>query len=228
MSKSQQVLIIDPPNELTFKGPFTDVVTCILHLRNPTDRRVIFKVKTTVPKRYCVRPNSGIINPGETSTVAVMLQPTDLSSAEEEKAKHKFMVQSMYAPTGEFSLENIWKTAQPSDLMDTKLRVVFEQVEEIKHSLPLEAPMLEKPASSGSLDTDAIINRAIEEKNKAEAARLCVEKDNQTLKQRIAALESLAQNPATGQQVESGFPVLQVTLIALAALLVGLIFGKLF
>ena len=42
-----------------------DVVTSHLKLRNPSDKRVCFKVKTTAPKRYCVRPNSGFVNAGE-------------------------------------------------------------------------------------------------------------------------------------------------------------------
>ena len=53
-----------------FSGPFTDVVTTNLKLRNPSDRKVCFKVKTTVPRRYCVRPNSGIIDPGSSVIVS--------------------------------------------------------------------------------------------------------------------------------------------------------------
>ena len=45
-----------------FAGPFTEVVTTHLFLTNPSKRRVCFKVKTTAPRRYCVRPNSGFIN----------------------------------------------------------------------------------------------------------------------------------------------------------------------
>ena len=51
-------------------GPFTDVVTADLKLANPSEKKVCFKVKTTAPKRYCVRPNSGIIDPGQAVTVA--------------------------------------------------------------------------------------------------------------------------------------------------------------
>lgn len=50
-------------------GPFTDVVTATLKLTNPTDRNVCFKVKTTAPRRYCVRPNSGIIDAGTSINV---------------------------------------------------------------------------------------------------------------------------------------------------------------
>ncbi|NP_001079410.1 VAMP associated protein A L homeolog [Xenopus laevis] len=70
MSKHEQILILDPPNDLKFKGPFTDVVTTNLKLRNPSDKKVCFKVKTTAPRRYCVRPNSGTIDPGSTVTVS--------------------------------------------------------------------------------------------------------------------------------------------------------------
>lgn len=51
-------------------GPFTDVVTANLKLKNPSDRRVCFKVKTTAPRRYCVRPNSGVIDPGATVNIS--------------------------------------------------------------------------------------------------------------------------------------------------------------
>lgn len=55
---------------LSSSGPFTDVVTTNLKLGNPTDRNVCFKVKTTAPRRYCVRPNSGIIDAGTSINVS--------------------------------------------------------------------------------------------------------------------------------------------------------------
>ena len=48
---------------LSILGPFTSAVTSAMELRNPTNRRVCFKIKTTAPKRYCVKPNSGVIDP---------------------------------------------------------------------------------------------------------------------------------------------------------------------
>ena len=65
MSKQEQVLTIKPPNELTFVGPFTQPVSSVMYLSNPSERKVCFKIKTTAPKRYCVKPNSGIIDPSE-------------------------------------------------------------------------------------------------------------------------------------------------------------------
>ena len=50
-------------------GPFNDVVTKELHLKNPTQNKVAFKVKTTAPKRYCVRPNSGFLEADQAAEV---------------------------------------------------------------------------------------------------------------------------------------------------------------
>ncbi|KAG7249695.1 hypothetical protein CRUP_031438, partial [Coryphaenoides rupestris] len=105
-------------------GPFTDVVTTNLKLKNPSDRRVCFKVKTTAPRRYCVRPNSGVIEPRATVTISVMLQPFDYDP--NEKSKHKFMVQTIFAPPNVTDMDSLWKDAKPDDLMDSKLRCVFE------------------------------------------------------------------------------------------------------
>lgn len=121
---SRQVLQLEPESELHFQGPFNDVVTSHLKLSNPTDRRICFKVKTTAPKRYCVRPNSGILEPRQSVQVAVMLQPFEYDPT--EKNKHKFMVQTMFAPDGDVNQETVWRDANPENLMDSKLRCVFE------------------------------------------------------------------------------------------------------
>lgn len=47
---------------------------CTLTLQNPTGDRVAFKVKTTSPKKYCVRPSSGIVEPGSSKEVQVIMQ----------------------------------------------------------------------------------------------------------------------------------------------------------
>lgn len=42
-------------------GPLTDITQQILLVKNPHPGPVIFKVKTTALKQYCVRPNAGKI-----------------------------------------------------------------------------------------------------------------------------------------------------------------------
>ena len=66
----------------------------------------LFQVKTTAPRRYCVRPNSGVVDPNGSVSVAVMLQPFEYDP--HEKNKHKFMVQSLFAAAeGDISLDSL-------------------------------------------------------------------------------------------------------------------------
>ncbi len=62
-------LQLDPSSELRFKGPFDDYVTVSLSIRNPTFKKIAFKIKTTAPKRYCVKPNSGVLDSQQTMKV---------------------------------------------------------------------------------------------------------------------------------------------------------------
>ena len=59
--------------------------------------------------RYCVKPNSGVVDPNNEVSIAVSLQPFDYDPA--EKNKHKFMVQSMFAPDGEINQDTLWKVS---------------------------------------------------------------------------------------------------------------------
>lgn len=131
-NKPEQVLIIDPQHELTFTGPFTTAVSAVMTLKNPSDRKVCFKIKTTAPKRYCVKPNSGVIDPKNTVQVAVSLQPFEYDP--QEKNRHKFMVQAMFAPDGEINQDTLWKDTDGSQLMDSKLKCVFVMPENSANS----------------------------------------------------------------------------------------------
>ncbi|KRZ68577.1 Vesicle-associated membrane protein-associated protein B, partial [Trichinella papuae] len=130
MSKPVQVLQLYPEKELVFKGPFTKVVTTSLQLTNPTDKTVCFKVKTTAPKQYYVRPNSGIILSKKTVNISIMLQP--LLHDNPAELRHKFMVQSAFMPDSGCNLETIWKSVPDGGFMDSKLRAVLLPVNEVR------------------------------------------------------------------------------------------------
>ncbi|XP_015042117.1 vesicle-associated membrane protein-associated protein B/C isoform X1 [Drosophila persimilis] len=119
-------LTIDPEHELRFVGPFNRSVVTIMTLRNNSSAPLVFKIKTTAPKRYCVRPNIGKILPFRSTQVEICLQP--FMYDQQEKNKHKFMVQSVLAPVDAdlTDLNKLWKELEPQQLMDAKLKCVFE------------------------------------------------------------------------------------------------------
>ena len=62
------------PTELKFRLELKKNIPVTLSLHNPGTERVGFKVKTTSPKKYCVRPSSGFVDPGTTKDVQVIMQ----------------------------------------------------------------------------------------------------------------------------------------------------------
>ncbi|XP_073487439.1 vesicle-associated membrane protein-associated protein A [Aquarana catesbeiana] len=216
MSKHEQILVLDPPHELKFKGPFTDVVTTNLKLRNPSDKKVCFKVKTTAPRRYCVRPNSGIIDPGATVTVSVMLQPFDYDP--NEKSKHKFMVQTIFAPSNIADMEVMWKEAKPDDLMDSKLKCVFDMPHE--HEKPThEATKLfaSLPVKGSSSMDDTETRKLVEECKKLQSEIIKLSDENQLLKE--------DRRKSRGLVKEQGSPIPSLVVV-IAAIFIGFFLGK--
>ncbi|MCJ1459054.1 phosphatidylinositol-binding protein scs2 [Mycoblastus sanguinarius] len=124
---------LDPP-ELGFRRPFTHEVTQLLRLRNPTNDPIAFKVKTTAPKQYCVRPNSGRIEVGSEVEVQVLLQAMREDPPPDARCRDKFLVQSV-AITPERDLGNvtaIWQNVEKvakGSIEERKIRVVFLPVD---------------------------------------------------------------------------------------------------
>ncbi|XWS45900.1 hypothetical protein CRYUN_Cryun14cG0018900 [Craigia yunnanensis] len=86
------------PTELKFPFELRKQSSCSVQLANKTEKYIAFKVKTTNPKKYCVRPSSGIVLPGSTCNVTVTMQAQ--KEAPPEQCKDKFLIQSVVAPDG--------------------------------------------------------------------------------------------------------------------------------
>ncbi|KAJ8041756.1 Vesicle-associated membrane protein-associated protein B [Holothuria leucospilota] len=214
MSKTTQILEITPPTELHFQGPFTQVVSSELTLNNPSDKHVCFKIKTTAPKRYCVRPNSGILQAKQRIAVQVMLQPFDFDP--NEKNKHKFMVQSIVVASSTADPETVWKNANPSDLMDTKLKCVFDWP---AAASPVQSESSSSPAQSSFSDS----------KSEQSASNETVKALSETVTKLRNENEKLKAGMWQGQVEQSSSSSFGVTTIAfiVIALIMGVILGKL-
>ncbi|QIW97404.1 hypothetical protein AMS68_002922 [Peltaster fructicola] len=119
------------PTELGFKRPFTHEVSQVLRLHNPNTQSLAFKVKTTAPKQYCVRPNSGRIDPSGTVEVQVLLQAMKEDPPEDAKCRDKFLVQSVIIPSNaapDANVTQIWQTVEATSkgsIQEKKIRVSF-------------------------------------------------------------------------------------------------------
>ncbi|GAV08595.1 hypothetical protein RvY_18260 [Ramazzottius varieornatus] len=124
-----QVLVINPKNSLLFKGPSNQPANVQIGLTNPSTKWVAFKVKTTAPKRYCVRPNGGFIRSNESCSVNIAYQPGDGPNDAAERLKHKFLVQAIFTDNDQVHLDQIWKDVPKDQIMESKIRCVFDDAD---------------------------------------------------------------------------------------------------
>ncbi|XP_023013803.1 vesicle-associated membrane protein-associated protein B/C [Leptinotarsa decemlineata] len=220
--KLEQVLQLEPQNELLFRGPFTEANTACMKLTNPTDKRVMFKIKTTAPKKYCVRPNSGILDPKEKKEIEICLQPCMYDAT--EKNKHKFMVQSAFAPSGELNMEKIWKEIIPEHLMDSKLRCSFEissNQSEIEDSRNLSPAASSTPVTKPS---EISLKRAKLEMDQLKEEESYLKEENARLRNEILQLKEQVRVVFPAQAVIMNPLIYMALSIILAAL--GIAFVK--
>ncbi|XP_073000997.1 vesicle-associated protein 2-1 isoform X2 [Typha latifolia] len=115
------------PEELTFEIELEKASYCNLKVVNNTEHHVAFKVKTTSPRKYFVRPNTSVVQPWDSSTVIVTLQ------AQKEyppgmQCKDKFLLQSTKVPPS-VDIDEVPSDAFNKDgdkiIEELKLRVVY-------------------------------------------------------------------------------------------------------
>jgi len=119
-----------------------------LQLTNPSAERVAFKVKTTSPKKYCVRPSSGIIEPGSVKEVQVIMQAQREAPASYSDCRDKFLIQcaKVDAATKEVTSE-VFDVNKARDIKQTKLRVVL--IPPAKPPSPVPEGSESEPTSPG-------------------------------------------------------------------------------
>ncbi|KAG5592919.1 hypothetical protein H5410_043433 [Solanum commersonii] len=123
---SGELLKIEPL-ELKFSFELKKQICCSIHLLNNTEEHVAFKVKTTNPKKYCVRPNTGIVLPRSTSEVIVTMQ-AQKEAPSDMQCKDKFLLQSVVAAPGVAAkdiTQEMFNKAEGRVVDECKLKVIY-------------------------------------------------------------------------------------------------------
>lgn len=126
------------PACLTFPVAIGKAAVQTLRATNSTSNAYTFKVKTTNPKRYSVRPNVGVVQPGQEVTVTVQLPALKEVPADMQKCKDKFQVltlqldpkvseelQTKPEDAKRAELTAIWASDSAKDATVDKIRCAF-------------------------------------------------------------------------------------------------------
>ena len=121
-------------------GSFTKPTSEYLSLTNTSNTPLAFKVKTTAPKLYCVRPNASIIEPGNSIKISIILQGFSQPLPEDYKCKDKFLLVSLPCPDLDDAskLSDYWPSLEAKykqQLVQKKLRVNYVIGEDVEDSV---------------------------------------------------------------------------------------------
>eukprot|EP00270_Netrium_digitus_P010620 TRINITY_DN329_c0_g1_i2.p1 TRINITY_DN329_c0_g1~~TRINITY_DN329_c0_g1_i2.p1 ORF type:complete len:254 (+),score=59.63 TRINITY_DN329_c0_g1_i2:280-1041(+) len=221
------------PGELKFSFELRKQASASMRLVNLTSDYVAFKVKTTSPKKYCVRPNTGIVPPQSSAEVTVTMQgqkeaPSDMQS------KDKFLIQSVVvssvgnAAVPKSVTQDMFVKESGREIHETKLRVVYvsppeppspiaEEPEEGPGPFGQEADMAQIRPDPASKDVKELRARLTEAKS---ALSTVTKEKNKYLQEMQSLRANLKRRPPS-----SSCSTFFVLLLAIIFLIIGIIIG---
>eukprot|EP00752_Nemacystus_decipiens_P018721 g16784.t1 len=134
VAASRPVIDISP-DTLSFELVPNSQPGCVLSVSNSSDVTIAFKVKTTEPRRYLVRPNQGLVGPQDIEAVNVYLIEKECNQLLREgvqtpsslgKVSDKFLVQTAALGDGESALLTSVTAAKQSEAL-TKIWATFNK-----------------------------------------------------------------------------------------------------
>ncbi|XP_058085337.1 vesicle-associated protein 1-2-like [Magnolia sinica] len=236
---SGELLSIEP-QELKFPFELKKQISCSLQLSNKTDNYVAFKVKTTNPKKYCVRPNTGIVMPRTTCDVTVTMQ-SQREAPPDMQCKDKFLLQSVIAnpgATGKDITPEMFNKESGNLVEECKLRVVY--VSPPQPPSPVQEGSDEGSSPRASLSDNGNMNASefapvsrayVEPQDKSSEAKALISRLTDEKKSAIQQndklrqeLELLRREGSKGHS--SGFSFIFVVIIAFLGILLGYLINR--
>lgn len=129
MSKDDDTMAKDlvsvEPDELVFKFELRRQIPVGLTMRNLTNKRVAFKVKTTNPKKYSVRPSHGFLDGKSVLEITVTMNSQREPPVSYQNCRDKFLIQTAVvgADVKSVTSELFDEAAKKGAVQQTKLRV---------------------------------------------------------------------------------------------------------
>uniref|UniRef100_A0A5B6YL37 Putative vesicle-associated protein 2-2 n=1 Tax=Davidia involucrata TaxID=16924 RepID=A0A5B6YL37_DAVIN len=148
------------PRDLKFIFELKKQSSCAVRLVNKSNNYVAYKVKTTSPKRYCVRPNAGIMKPKSTCDFTVTMQAQRIAPPD-MICKDKFLVQSTIVPV-ETTDEDITSSMFGKDdgkyVEESKMRVILVSPPHSPVLSPINGTLNPVPAYEASILKDQLLS----------------------------------------------------------------------
>ncbi|KAI3695781.1 hypothetical protein L1987_78781 [Smallanthus sonchifolius] len=131
------------PQELKFIYELKKQSSCSVQMINKTNHHVAFKIKTTNPKKYCVRPNAGVIDPNGLCDFSVTMQAPKVAPPD-MICRDKFLVQSTIVSEGtkeEDVTSSMFAKEDGKTVDEKRLKVILLSPPDSSESSPIDGPL---------------------------------------------------------------------------------------
>jgi DNA-directed RNA polymerase I, II, and III subunit RPABC2 len=222
------MLQVEPDSSLHFcKTPSTPSPSRTLKLTNTHSGHVAFKVKTTAPKAYLVRPSSGTLRPRASQEVQIILQPAGITDGHVNN--HRFLVQAVEVATSEPLSREDFQKFRPEQIQEARLNVYLEEKKDETGSKPAEngfglaAPTgaaaggAASGTSAAEAPADPKLNQYPELKQKYDELvqyTLLLENEKKKLEEAAKVKQSSSAASKAAAKVGSGYGTLHMVIVA--------------
>lgn len=137
----------------TAPAPLNEQSTEYIKLENDGGKRIIFKVRTSAPKSYCVRPNVAIIEAHESAEVQIVFLGLPKSTPEDEirQRRDKFLIVTLPVPTDYADMSDAKLLSNWANLEEQyKDDMVFQKVKVSYSAIPSQKPSDRQASTSSS------------------------------------------------------------------------------
>ncbi|SPP87190.1 vesicle-associated membrane protein-associated protein B [Drosophila guanche] len=158
----EDIMTYEPADALVFEGPFDKYVKRQLVIRSLSDKDMVYKIKTTSPRLFYVRPNIGLLTAKSTVNIEIYMQPK-LSTVPSSLAKHhKFLIVAGEATEDVEDFHGFFKQLDPANTWEGRVRcfLVHRQPEVIDTLVNELAEPIRQTA--GGVDEVEVMNDALQ------------------------------------------------------------------
>lgn len=213
--------VVVQPTDLSFRFQLNRQLLATITISNPHDSRLAYKIKTTAPKKYVVRPSSGTADPKGTVSIQVIMQAQKEYPSDFQNCKDKFMVQTAKLAEGEFLCDTTFSKESGREIKEARLRVVLD-------GPAVPSPVKEDPDAT----TEAALKRTMNdlavansETTTMKAKIESLSKECETLRRTLDAMELQGASKSNGAVATADKFILSYLHLAVAvvvAFLVGM------
>lgn len=211
-SNTMKLLSLEPDQTLMFRKKDASSATAqeVLKFTNKSTGFVAFKVKTTAPKSYIVRPSAGVLKAGQTAEVQIILQP---QGGDVQANQHRFLVQAVPTTSATLPSRDEWTELQnkKETIQEQRLNVSLDHI---------EADSLPKSTDEAARATNITHPEDLQVKyDELVRFTLDLEKKKKTLEGELALLQS--PKGGASSSARRGYSTMHLILVAVLAFLMS-------